>query len=52
MNTEIILTNIIVRTLSPPLPLPPPLGDGGGLSYFSERLYRMDLGQTGILGGN
>ena len=34
---------------------PPPLGDGvkgGGLSHFSECLYRRDLGQIGILGGN
>ena len=29
----------------------PHLADGG-LSYFSERLYRRHLGQIGILGGN
>ena len=38
-------------------PPPTPLhdggwGEGGGLSHFSERLYRRDLGQIGILGGN
>ena len=32
---------------------PPSLGDGvGGLSHFSECLYRRDLGKIGILGGN
>ena len=33
---------------------PPPRGwrGGGGLSHFSERLYRRDLGQIWILGGN
>ena len=25
---------------------------GGGLSDFSEHLYKRDLGQIGILGGN
>ena len=27
-------------------------GDRGGLSHFAERLYKRDLGQIGILGGN
>ena len=44
---------IIVRTPAhTPPPTPPLLGDGGGLSHFSERSYRRDFGQIGILGGN
>ena len=36
-------------------PPPPPslgVGVGVGMSHFSECLYRRDLGQIGILGGN
>ena len=46
---------VLQPALPPPSPLPPsPLGDEQevGLIHFSERLYRRDLGQIGILDGN
>ena len=38
--------------LNPPAAPPLPGDGGGGMSHFSECLYRRDLGQIEILGGN
>ena len=59
-NDSPILNLYSISIVCTPLPPPPPtflgffLGGGGGgeLNHFSERSYRRDLGQTGILGGN